>query len=497
MVGQAGSARRQARRARLRLAVLAGAFLTYWGCASTGDPPGGPPRSTPPVLLATIPESGAVLETPPRRVELDFDEVIGERIAAPQPTLAGAVLVSPVTKPVSVGWHRDHITVSVKGGFAPGRIYRVDLLPVIVDLHQNRLKKGRTIVFSTGPAIPATTLSGTVVDWTAGHAAATALVRAVLLPDSLPYLAQTDSVGNFTLTEVPQGQYLVWGILDQNNNRKLDPREGFDTARVALTDTATVGLYAFTHDTIGPRLRSADFVDSVTVRLTFDRPVGNDVPVDTSMVTVTPMSDSTAPLPLLRVWTPAAFDSVSKAEAAARAAERAAKDSAARAQAAARDTTHRRAAPVGPPRPAGAPPPLGPGTRRDTTAARRDTSNAAKLLAKRPAPSDTRVVRLGAPLEPGTRYLVLTRGVIGLTGVAGRGRTTFSAPKPPPRRPAPGTADSLSRVRGDTAVARPDTVTVRPDTAAARPDTVRVRPDTSAARHDTTPAPATPRPRSR
>ena len=107
------------------------------------------------------------------------------------------------------------------------------------------------------------------------------------------------------------------------------------------------------------------------------------------------------------------------------------------------------------------------------------------MLARRPAPSDTRVVRLAVPLEPGARYIVLTRRVIGLTGVAARGRTTFTAPRPqpPPRRPAPGAADSLSRPRP------------RADTTAARADTSRVRPDTSAARRDTTPAPAKPGPR--
>jgi len=494
--GQAGGARLQARRARLRVGLTLAAFVAYCGCASTGDPPGGPPRTTPPVLLSTVPESGAVLAEPPRRVDLNFDEVIGERIAAPQPMLAGAVLVSPARTPVSVDWHRDRITISVKGGFRAQRIYRVELLPVITDLHQNRMKQGRTIVFSTGPAIPSATLAGTVVDWTAGHAANGALVQAVLLPDSLPYLALADSVGNFSLREMPPGDYLVYGILDQNNNRRRDPREAFDTARVALTDSALVGLYAFTHDTIGPRIRSADVLDSVTVRITFDRPVNPDAPVDTSMVHVSPLADTTRDVPLRTVFTAAAYDSISKVEAAARTAAQAAKDSAARAAAAARDTTHRGAAPAPQPtaaRPPVPPPPLGAAPPRDTLPpVRRDTSRAIKMLARRPAPSDTRVVRFAAALEPGARYAITTEKVVGLTGVTAplRGRTTFTAPRLPPTRP---TADSLRRARADTTP-----VGRRPTPGAAPAPPAGSRPDTSAtaaARRDSVPTspPAKPR----
>ena len=478
MDGEAGGARLQARRARLRVGVALAAFVAYCGCASTGDPPGGPPRTTPPVLLATVPESGAVLTAPPRRVEFDFDEVIGERIAAPQPTLAGAVLVSPATGPVSVDWHRDHITISIKGGFRPQRIYRVELLPVVADLHQNKMKVGRTIVFSTGPEIPTATLAGTVVDWTGGRAANGALVQALLLPDSLPYLALADSAGNFSLRQMPPGDYLVYGILDQNNNRRRDPREAFDTARVALTDSALVGLFAFTHDTLGPRIRSADLVDSVTVKITFDRPVSPDVAVDTSMVHVSPLADSTQTVALAAVLTTTTYDSAAKAETAARAAAQAAKDSAARAAAAARDTTHR-AAPT--PQPAAArppvrPPPLGAAPGGATPpATRHDTSRAMRLLAQHPAPSDTRVLRFAAPLEPGTRYAVMTSNVVGLTGVRStQGRTTFSVPRPRPTRPA---SDSTRRAPADTAAAR------------------RAQPDTAAARRDSAPPPLPVKPR--
>jgi hypothetical protein len=368
-------------------------------------------------VVRTVPESGAVLASPPSRAEIDFDEVISEQVAATQRDIQGAVILSPVSGKVTVDWRRTRITVEPKGGFQPGRIYRLELLPVITDLRQNRMKRGSLVVFSTGPALPTATLRGTVVDWTAKHAAASALIEAMLLPDSLPYRALADSGGNFRMLQMPAGEYLVYGVVDQNGDRRRGPREAFDTARVTLQDTATVELYAFTHDTVGPRLKSVDLQDSLTLRLTFDRPLDPAQAPDTSMVSVTPADDSTRLLPLSAVLTPAAFDSVTKAAAAAAAARDTTPRRPAAPGAGARDTTPRRpaapgAAPAGVQgRPArGAQPPLG-----TPSAPKPDTTVAARMLARRPPPTDNRIVRLATPLQAGSRYQVSFKGWRGLT----------------------------------------------------------------------------------
>ena len=458
MVGEAAGARYQARRARLRLALAAAAAVggATLACAYQGDPPGGPPRTTPPLLLGTEPESGAVLPAPPHTVQLFFDEVLNERtLGQQQQGIGGAVILSPVSGQVNVGWHRSRLTVEPKGGYQPGRIYRLQLLPVLTDLRQNRMKVGQTIIFSTGPAIPQASLGGSVADWAGNRAAVGALIEAVLLPDSLPYRTLADSAGSYSLEGVPPGAYLVYGVLDQNNNRRRDPREAFDTVRVTLQDSATVELYAFTHDTVGPRPRTADLVDSVTLRVVFDRPLDPSQTTDTSMVHVAPADDSTRTLPLLHVYTPAHFDSVSKAEAAARAA---------------RDTSQRQPTPparaqaapvarpgagrVAPPAPLGAP-----------AAQRRDTSRAMKMLARRPAPTDNRVIRLASPLAPGSRYAVTVQGIRGLAGAVGHGRVQLSVPVP---RPTRGVTDTLRpRQPGDTLPGRADTARALP-----RPDTL-------------------------
>lgn len=431
---------------RLGVWALLSTSALLTACASTADPPGGPPDQDPPRLVGVSPDSGAVLETPPREVEIVFDEVVSERIAAQRPEISGAVILSPDTGVARVGWHRNRLTVKPHGGFRPGRVYRIELLPVIVDLRQNRVKDGRLIVFSTGPALPAATLRGTVVDWPAARAGVNALIEAVLLPDSLPYRALTDSTGSFSVPALPAGSYLVYGTIDQDGNRRRGMREAYDTLRVTLGDTSTVELFAFVHDTTGPRIRTAGVVDSVTVRLVFDRPLDPTLAFDTTMVQVMPAEDTTQRLRVLLVATQRTLDSLRAGEAAARAAA---------------DTSRRQQQPVpGPPIAApgapGAPAAPAQGTPRDSTTAMR-------MLARRPAPTDTRLVRLAEPLTPESRYTIVVEGARSLSGIAATASAQLSVPRP--RREATagrGAPEDTTRAAADSTRAIRDTTRVRP-----------------------------------
>lgn len=488
MDGEARRARREARLPELRLIRAARAVCVAGlvACASVGDPPGGPPDQEPPVVVRVAPDSGTVTTTLPATAEIFLNEVVNERIAAQRPDIANAVLLSPVHGPVRVSWHRNRVSVRPREGFRPGRIYRLEVLPVFTDLRQNRMQQGRLVIFSTGPAFPSAALEGAVVDWPGGRPAVGALVEAVLLPDSLPYRAVADSTGSFALRQIPAGDYLVYGVVDQDNNRERGPREAFDTLRVRLADTASVEVFAFPHDTTGPRLRTVELADSLTLRLTFDRALDPAQALDTSAIFLAATADSTTRLPVAQVLTPQQLDSLrtARARAAADSARarpdsgRAAPDSApaaARPDSAARaapgDTARARRAgvdtalvrPRGPRVAAPAPAPLAvpavrpgapaqPGAARPgQTAAPRDSTRAQKMLARRPAPASIRLVRLTEPLIPGSRYLIAVTGVRSLAGVAGDARGQISVPLPPRRTPPPGGA------RGDTARAAPDT----------------------------------------
>jgi len=429
----------------MRLIAVALAALAGGGgglaCANLGDPPGGPPDTTPPVVVEVRPESGAVVPDLKGAAVIRFDDVIDEMAGSPAAGggpagLGRYVLLSPVAGAVKVGWHRSSISIEPKEGWKPGRVYHLHLLPGIVDLRRNVRKQGLTIIFSTGPTIPTASLAGTAVLWVEQRALAQGLIRAVPLADTVGYLALTDSVGRFRLDAIPPGRYIVYAISDNNNNRQRDRREPFDSGLVTLDTTASVTLWAFVHDTVGPRGRGADPIDSLAFRVNFTQAFDPRARIDTSRVRVVALPDST-PVAITAVLTQAVYDSLSARERAVADSLRRAADTTAK-----RDTTHRDTTVAGrgvPPSAAARRAPAAAGG----TLAPGDTSAIKKLLAQRPVPTDRIVIRVAKPLTPSGRYFVRVRSLRNLNGVEGEAQAVLSVPKrPPPAR-------DTTRVRRD------------------------------------------------
>jgi len=425
----ARAARRAGRQAQISgLRVIAFGAALVAACANPGDPPGGPPDVAPPSIVRVRPESGAVVADWKDDAVIQFDEVIDEMggsggSGAGITGLAKQVILSPVHGDVAVSWGRTRIRVKPKEGWKPGRVYHLELLPGIVDLRRNILKKGQVVVFSTGPAIPRATLTGNALQWVEQRSMVGGLIEAVPLPDSVGYLTVSDSAGRFHLDALPPGRYVVYATIDQNNNRRRDRREAYDSAAVTLDSIADVSLFAFVHDTVGPRLRSGTVVDSITVRLEFTQALG--AALDTARIRVLQLPDST-PVTIAGTLTPRQYDSLT-------AAARKTKPDSARP-----DSTPTARAPA-------APTPRQVDTARarvDSAAARPDTSELHRLLAQRPVPFDKAVLRFAAPLKPETRYVIRVRAAVNLNGaVGGDGQIVVLTPKPP----APQKADTATR----------------------------------------------------
>ncbi len=434
----AHAARRPRRQAQSAGLLLALACAGGAGCASQGDPPGGPPDTAPPQIMTVRPDSGAVLPNLKGDVVIQFNEVIDEMPgssggASGISGLAKLVTLSPVAGDVKVSWHRSAIHLHPNEGWQRGRVYRLELFPGITDLRHNIMKQGRTIVFSTGPALPHAAISGTALAWVEQRALTQGLILAALRPDTVPYVTYSDSAGNFTLTGIPPGNYVVYAVADQNNNRRIDRREAYDSANVHVDSVATAVLWTFAHDTAGPRLHAATLVDSLALRLEFNAALDPATRLDTSAVHVFLLPD-TAPVPVTGIYAAAAYDS-------ARARERAVQDSLKHAadtsRRAAVDTSQRAPPPAGRPggRAAGPGGPASPGA-VDTLARH--------LLKQRAVPTDKIVVRVSVPLKPGSKYLARVRGATNLNGAKADGAAVLAVPVPKPA------AKDSTRVRKDT-----------------------------------------------
>jgi len=467
------------------------AFGALVACAKIEPPPGGPPDAKPPILVSITPESLSVNPGFDGNVNFVFSEVVSEGGSPSQGYGTGdlekLVLLSPTNKIPVVQWHRSRISVRPREGWQPNRVYRVQLLPGVSDIRNNKGVKGGIVTFTTGAPVPDYTLSGVAFDWAASQPMRGGLIQAVLEPDSLVYKGTTDSSGTYEFGPLPRGTYLVYVGIDQNRNGRIDPREAFDSVRVEPDSGKVPELFAFIHDTVPARLTPPTVQDSVTLNLTFTQKLDPFTRYDSTAVQVLLLPDST-PLPVLRVMTAAEFDSISRGERTNKAdsVQKAGKadstqqgnkadstrkvrvDSVPKAPAGGKPAAPSGAKPVAPPpganpvAPPGAPPGgrigLPPGVSPGAAAAAGPGAFAGQRPAaklSRPPLSDRLIVRLGAPVAPGMHYLVVTRDVKNVSGVLGSPKAGFEVPK----RPKPTLADSARALhtRIDSALAKGDT----------------------------------------
>jgi hypothetical protein len=347
-------------------------------------PPGGPPDVTAPKIVAIIPDSGSV-GVKPKEVVFRFDEVVAERPQSAT-TLADLFLISPRNGVPDVSWHRDAIAVKPSQGWRANTPYTVIMMQGLADIRGNVRNTGVTTFFSTGPTIPRTRISGQVFDWVTGAPAAGALIESFVPADTLhPYVALVDTGGSFVLEHVPPGRYTVRGYVDRNKNTGVDPSEPWDSTSVNLTDSARIELLLFVHDTAPPRLRDVSLADSLTLRLTFDRPFDPAQTITAANFAI--VGPDSVPVPI-------ASGSPEPRDTSARIAP--------------------------PPQPR-----AGVNPRVDTTARPRPVMS-------RPTAISSVIVKLQRPLTPKRVYRVRAIGIRGLLGATANSERPFTAPAPPP-----------------------------------------------------------------
>ena len=384
-------------------------------CARIEPPPGGPPDRAPPRLIATRPDSFATLPGFKGDVEFQFDEVISEGGTPNRGEGTGGleklVVLSPTNEVPDVSWKRSRITVRPKDGWRSNRVYRVQLLPGVTDLRNNRSNEGAVLTFTTGAPRPQNTLKGTVVDWTSSRPVANALIVATLLPDSLPYRGVADSSGRFSLGPLPPGDFLVTGVLDQNQNLRQDSREAYGSSRVPRGRSDAGELWAFVHDTNPPRIQTITADDSVSATVAFSQMLDPRQRLTPKDARLRLLPDS-SPVAIASLLPKPVDDSVNRRSPA--------RDSAAVA-----DTLPRRDSVPAPPG-------------RRPVRARAPTNEA---LTSRPPLFDRLTLRVPRPWAPGSRLVLEVRGVRNVTGVAGTGVGVLAVPE----RPKPTAQDSTRR----------------------------------------------------
>ena len=245
------------------LGLLLTAFLAQ-RCANAVAPTGGPKDTTPPVVVAAVPENQST-HFIGKKIEITFDEFI---------TLENAnqnVMISPPLKEkLDIKLKNKTVVVKFKENLVPNTTYTINFGSAIKDLHEGNPFKDYVYSFSTGDHIDTLSITGKVVDAETMKPIENVYVGLYAADrdnlDSLPmttapnYISKTDKEGQFSLNGLADKSYLVFALKDANANLCFDlPNES-----AAFLDT----LFTPSDSTLKPiTLRMFTEVDSTQVLL--------------------------------------------------------------------------------------------------------------------------------------------------------------------------------------------------------------------------------------
>ncbi|MEE8175741.1 MAG: Ig-like domain-containing protein [Gemmatimonadota bacterium] len=423
------------------LALWVGAAAISSACAREEPPPGANPDRQPPTVRETKPERFAVVPDFDGSVEVRFEEPLSGTSGLERRLVASPAFRYRVDAGFSV------IKIRPRDGWRKGVVYYFQLPSGIADLLGNRTDEPIEIIFSTGPPVPDTRVSGTVTQRVDGGAVTDARILFFnVAGDSIPYTAVTQRGGEFELNTLPPDDYWAFAFSDLNRDLLLQRLfEPYDSVRLQLEPA---GVEALTFrmvepDTTPPVLARVQAVEDSLLRLEFDDYLDPDQDLGVVIVSVreerTGRSQEVAGMRL----------EPGSARAPGRDGRGAARRG--RVPAAPGDTT---AAPA------------------DTAVAPRDTvvggepevgeEAAQPELAAGPGeaqeepalPSTVLLVELASVLEEGM-YRITVEGILNLRSLAGRADTTFAYP-------------GVEASDEDADVAKPDAA--KPDAAEAEPD---------------------------
>lgn len=262
--------------------VLAGLVVAF-GCAKQELPPGTGPDRMPPAVEETWPAYGETVSDLDGDAWIRFDEPLSD------PRIVERNLVASPAGRYRVTPGRRRIRIRPEAGWQEGVVYYFAIPGGLTDLVRNRTASAIELLFSTGDSVPPTLAEGRAYDRVTGRGTRGARLL-FLSPDSIPYTAVSDTGGVFRLPGLPYGSYDANVFIDQNRNLAYDPE--FEPGTVVEievseeTPTLAFDAWMLPADSTPPILLSAEVLDSLTLRLTFDDPLDANASLDDAAVVV-------------------------------------------------------------------------------------------------------------------------------------------------------------------------------------------------------------------
>lgn len=212
----------------LGLALCILSIIIFYGCANIVPPTGGKKDTTPPKLLEVIP-ADSQLNNRATKIELRFDEFVVLQDPGKE------IQVSPLLPyPVITILSGKKVTVEIPDSLLnENTTYRISFGKAIQDLHENNIFANYSYIFSTGDFFDSLVLNGFVLDAATGKPAkdvvillydASASDSAIVKKKPL-YTASATSSGTFVIPGLPERNFKVYALKDENKNYVYDGEE--------------------------------------------------------------------------------------------------------------------------------------------------------------------------------------------------------------------------------------------------------------------------------
>ncbi len=271
-------------RRRTNTTGLFALVLILSSCAVPVAPTGGPVDKVAPMVASMTPGRDAVnVPADSKTIRFEFSEYMNES------SFNQAFSISPEPDaPPKISWKRRVATVALSERLTPNTTYVLTLDTRLRDANGVAYANAKSFAFSTGNQVNRGKIAGIIVGNLNGKPIKGTDVFAYPLTDSIrinrrlparpKYRTQTDEAGEFTFDYLTPGDYLILGLTDRNNNKRVDESE-----RVALADTlfttakesgvSSLRMYSFVYDMTPPEMRRLRTISNARVALRYSEEI--------------------------------------------------------------------------------------------------------------------------------------------------------------------------------------------------------------------------------
>lgn len=259
------------------LGASAAGVAMLWGCASIGNPSGGPRDEDPPRFVTANPKPGSV-NVDPSNIYIYFNELVNVKDAFQK------VVLSPPGKSVPrVSTRGRGVVVNITDTLLPNTTYTIDFGDAIEDNNEANKLSGFAYTFSTGPTLDSLRISGMVLGAEDMEPQQGVFVGAYISQEDSAFLrapferlARTDEYGRFIIRGLQDTTYRLFALKDLDNDKHYaNPEEDIawfeelirpTSERITTHDTIR-NLTTGAIDTIVERERSRFLPNNVLLRM--------------------------------------------------------------------------------------------------------------------------------------------------------------------------------------------------------------------------------------